>query len=362
MSLHDFMATNRQEILNVSRAALRDGVAPRIDVDTDLEIFFDEVYRALRRSAGCRDSESPLPGKSEAAARIGLAPQRAGVEPAKVPLIFGVIANAIGAVGDRHDLSIGAEEYRVFNQCIDAGVAASIENYWDAEKQRQKDALTESYGYLAHELRSALGNAALAFKLLRTGEVSVMGRTANVLGNNLSRMESLIARTLGSVQLEAERAPQLRRVRVAPVLRQLQASSVPERAIAVVLQLDESLFIMADELLFTSAVSNLLHNALKFTCTGGRVTLRSYTEADEVRVEVEDECGGLPDCDVASLFQPFVSSKQHPGGVGLGLAITKTAVEAMNGSITVFSQPGLGCTFQLQFPSAPMIDGTTDGT
>ena len=57
-------------------------------------------------------------------------------------------------------------------------------------------------------------------------------------------------------------------MRIASVLRQLQASAIPECAIAITLEVDESLHVNADEVLLTSAVTNLLHNAVKFSGAG----------------------------------------------------------------------------------------------
>jgi signal transduction histidine kinase len=352
MMLHEFMVNHRDEILQVCHQKVRHDVMDTAEIVRDVETFFDEIVQALRYHDGLADQPSSLPGKSETAARLGQGPQRAGIQPAKVPFIFGAISSAIGCTGERYGLSINAEEYNVFNQCIDTGVATSIENFWSGERAQQERRVSERFGYLAHELRSALGNAALAFKLLRAGQLAHADRTAAVLGNNLVRMETLVARTLGSVQLDADVPLQLRPVRVATVLRHLQASAIPERAIAITLELDESLYVNADEMLLTSAVSNLLHNAIKFSRAGARIALRCRAEEGGVVMEVEDQCGGLAAGDPARLFEPFVKGDEHPENLGLGLAITRRAAEAMNGRVSVEDHPGDGCTFCLTFPPA----------
>ena len=352
MLLHEFMSRHRDEILQVCRKRLRDSVVANGALEHDVTIFFDEIVEALRRHNGLAGGGSPLPGKSEAAARLGEQQQRAGLHPAKVPLIFGAISNAIGQTGERHGLAINADEYYVFNQCIDAGVATSIENFWNGEKARQQQQITERFGYLAHELRRALSNAALAFKLLRAGDLQLRGRTASVLANNLVRMETLVARTLGTVQLDSGVPLELRPIRVANVLRQLQASAIPERAISVTLEVDDSLHINADEMLLTSAISNLLHNAIKFSRSGAHVALSCRAEPEGVVIEVEDECGGLPDGDPAELLRPFVKRGEGSNNLGLGLAITQRATEAMAGTISIEDRPGQGCSFQLTFPLA----------
>jgi signal transduction histidine kinase len=351
MQLHEFMACHREEILEVCRARLHNADADH-SIEQDVALFFDEVLRAIRRDSGHPATFSPLPGHSETAARLGAEQQRAGLEVTRIPAIFGAISNAIGFVGDRYGLSITAEEYRIFNACIDAGVATSIEKFSSRDKEQEQMRVTQHFGYLAHELRNALGNAALAFKLMRSGGVASTGRTGDILGRNLTRMEMLVAQTLGSVQMDAGVAPDLRALQVAAVLRNLEASAIPERAISIGLEVDDSVYVVADEMLLTSAISNLLHNALKFSRSGSKVTLRSRADAQGVLIAVDDECGGLVAGDALDLFLPFVKGQGNPRNTGLGLAITKRAVEVMGGSLKVSNRAGFGCSFAVLLPRA----------
>lgn len=352
MSLHDFMVIHREEILSACHARLRDENPDCPDLEQDLTTFFDEIVNVLRRDDGVDEHGTPPATSSAAAARLGERQQRAGLHPARVPLIFGAISQAIGQIGEHHELSIGADEYRLFNSCIDTGVATSIENYWNGEKAKRDQQITERFGYLAHEIRVAVGNAAMAFKLLRGGDLKLNGRTAEVLANNLVRLETLVARTLGSVQLDVGVPLEQRPIRVANVLRRLQASAIPERAVSIALEVDDTLHVLADEMLLTSAVSNLLHNAIKFTRSGGRIYLSCRAEPEGVVIEVEDECGGLPSGDPDELLQPFVRRGDHPQNCGLGLAITLRATQAMGGALAVQDRPGHGCVFRLTFPAA----------
>ena len=75
----------------------------------------------------------------------------------------------------------------------------------------------------------------------------------------------------------------------------------------------------ADRLILAATVANLLQNAFKFTRPGTIVTLRGSATSDRVLIEVEDECGGLPDGDVNNLFQPFEQRGADRTGVRLGL-------------------------------------------
>jgi signal transduction histidine kinase len=84
---------------------------------------------------------------------------------------------------------------------------------------------------------------------------------------------------------------ELEPVRVANVLRQLQRSWIPEREISVAIEVDESLYVNADELDLRLAVGNLLATAIRSSAAGGRVVMRSRADDAGVVIEVDDERG-----------------------------------------------------------------------
>ncbi len=110
--------------------------------------------------------------------------------------------------------------------------------------------------------------------------------------------------------------------------------------------------VTADPQILASAVTNLLNNAFKFTRTGGRVVLKAHDKDGHVVIEVEDECGGIPE----STGDPFQSFGAQRGsdrtGLGLGLAIARTAVRAHGGDIHIRNTPGKGCVFSIEVPLA----------
>ena len=97
---------------------------------------------------------------------------------------------------------------------------------------------------------------------------------------------------------------------------------------------------------------NLLQNAFKFTRPGTIVTLRSSASCDRVLIEVEDECGGLPDTNVDVLFHPFEQRGADRTGLGLGLAICRRGAEANDGRLYARNLPEHGCIFTIDLPRA----------
>jgi PAS domain S-box-containing protein len=107
---------------------------------------------------------------------------------------------------------------------------------------------------------------------------------------------------------------------------------------------------------------NLLTNAMKFTPSGGRVELRCDAEDGVVVAQVSDNGVGMPADRLRDIFEPFVQldrSFENPReGVGLGLAISRDLARGMHGDLTVESEVGVGSTFTLKLPRAPVLPVT----
>jgi len=117
--------------------------------------------------------------------------------------------------------------------------------------------------------------------------------------------------------------------------------------------IDGDLAVDADRELLGSAVANLLQNAIKFTRSGGRVSLTTFDTGNRVLIQVSDECGGLPDGKAQELFLPFTQAGADRSGLGLGLTIALAAVRLNSGLLTVRDVPGTGCTFTIDLPKRP---------
>ena len=102
-------------------------------------------------------------------------------------------------------------------------------------------------------------------------------------------------------------------------------------------------------------LANLVTNAIKFTPKGGEVRLRSERVGDQLRVSIRDTGHGIPTAMLDSVFQRFwQAGKDDRRGLGLGLYISRSIVEAHGGKIWAESELGVGSTFCFTLPaSAP---------
>jgi two-component system, sensor histidine kinase len=113
--------------------------------------------------------------------------------------------------------------------------------------------------------------------------------------------------------------------------------------------------VKGDEGKLHQVLTNLVHNALKFTQSGGRVDVGAVTtEPGKIQISVRDTGPGIPASDLPKIFDRFYSGPSvspDTRGAGLGLAISKSLIALHGGSLSVSSAPGHGSTFFVDLPA-----------
>jgi signal transduction histidine kinase len=350
--LLELIREHREEIVAQAVRKLRLAHPGHDDAELfdEMHAAFDNIEHTLERDRG--SVEPAAPGLLVDAMDHGKQRHRLAFDPASVVHDYGVICDAVFTVADANGMSPTARETQVFSRVIDEAAANAITAYWQEEHTEKRRETGRQLGTLAHELRNALASARMAFQLIREGRAPANGRSAELIVAAFDRMQRLIADALDQARVRGT-APPVRqeRVELGALLRDVVDATVRYNDVAIDVSADESLAVEADARLLTSALSNLLGNAVKFTRPRGRVEVRSFALGAHVIVEVEDECGGLPEGATDELFQPFVQKGSERSGVGLGLAITREAVEAHGGVISVRNLPGKGCVFRIELRS-----------
>jgi len=111
--------------------------------------------------------------------------------------------------------------------------------------------------------------------------------------------------------------------------------------------------VLADAERVREVVTNLVHNAIKFTPAGGQVTISAHVTGDEVIVSVQDTGIGIPADDLPRIFERFYKADRarSGGGTGLGLSIARHIVQGHGGRIWAESVEGQGSTFYFSLPT-----------
>lgn len=121
--------------------------------------------------------------------------------------------------------------------------------------------------------------------------------------------------------------------------------------------LGPGLRVCADPIQIQQVVINLIRNAVEATegSPEAEIAVSTGLDAGEVRLRIDDNGRGIPTELAESLFDPFVSTK--PGGMGVGLSVSRTIVEAHGGRISARNRPDGGATFQVMLPAADESGG-----
>ncbi|MEW7847438.1 hybrid sensor histidine kinase/response regulator [Massilia aurea] len=234
-----------------------------------------------------------------------------------------------------------------------------------SEANRQKDVFI---AMLAHELRNPLAPIVSAAQLiaLRAGADDGVARAAAIIrrqGLQLTRLvdDLLDASRIHSDKLTVQRAPADLRDVIASAL-ETSAPLIDASAHAFDLVLPpEPIPVLVDSTRIAQCVSNLLHNAFKFTPTPGRISLHvSLQPGRTVSMRVSDTGRGISPAMLPRLFDMFTqegrSGTDGNSGLGIGLALTRDLVQRHGGTLAAHSDGhGKGASFEIVLPLSEEI-------
>lgn len=120
---------------------------------------------------------------------------------------------------------------------------------------------------------------------------------------------------------------------------------------------DKELLVYADSKKLASALTNILNNAVRFTKSGGKISVGAREQDDQVLIWIQDDGIGLEVTQLEKVFEEFYQGESHmtrrTGGLGVGLSITRGLIEAQGGKVWAESDgPGKGTIFKIILPRA----------
>jgi len=240
----------------------------------------------------------------------------------------------------------------------------------DVSERRRLEATRRDFvANISHELRTPIGAVGLlAETLLAEDDPAVAQRLAERIVNEAFRLARTVEDLLVLSTIESGETPELERVPIHQVVAEAAERIRPaaeQAGIALeVNEPDRRIAIQGDRRQVTSALSNLLDNAVKYSDAGSRVEVSAATDGVDVVIRVRDHGIGIPKADLERVFERFYRVDQArsraTGGTGLGLAIVRHVASNHLGEVRVDSRLGEGSTFELILPSASGPVAVTD--
>jgi signal transduction histidine kinase/DNA-binding response OmpR family regulator len=248
--------------------------------------------------------------------------------------------------------------------------AGAIEEAGEARMMAEhaNNAKTVFLRAMSHELRTPLNAISGYTEILELGIRGVVNPDQLKDLGRIKRAASYLLRLINDVltiaRLEGARPLNVISIPVNPVLNEVEGLCVLQaKANGLTLTVkpaDEEIRVAADAERFQQILLNLITNAIKFTPTGGAITVTCESDSTVARMSVTDTGVGVRLIDIERVFEPFVQIDRHlttatQQGVGLGLSISRELARAMRGDLTLESTEGIGSTFTLTLPIASEI-------
>ena len=220
----------------------------------------------------------------------------------------------------------------------------------------EKDAIKTLIGDISHQTKTPIANLLLYAQLLAEQDLPPESRAyVSALEGQAEKLRFLIDALVKTSRLESGvLAMTPKRHGLQQMLEDAAAQAAPRaeaKGIALTVE-PTDLSARFDPKWTTEALYNLVDNAVKYTPTGGSVTLRAVGYELFCRIDVTDTGPGIPEAEQAKIFQRFYRSPSVSGeeGVGIGLYLARQIAAGQGGYLKVTSRPGEGSTFSLFLP------------
>ncbi|MEH7444791.1 ATP-binding protein [Bacillus sp. JJ1122] len=218
---------------------------------------------------------------------------------------------------------------------------------------------SEFVSTVSHELRTPLASILGFTELILTRELKPdrQKKYLTTIYNEAGRLTALINDFLDIQRMEAgKQSYESVEIELLPIINKvIDLQKVQSDKHEFILDLaGGSDKILGDREKMEQALTNLVHNAIKYSPNGGEVRIALYEKDGQVNIEIKDEGLGIPPEAMDKLFEKFYrvdnSDRRSIGGTGLGLAIVKEIIQFHNGEIKVDSEYGKGSTFTVSLP------------
>ncbi|MCK5634169.1 MAG: PAS domain S-box protein, partial [Anaerolineales bacterium] len=206
-------------------------------------------------------------------------------------------------------------------------------------------------GGVGHELRNPLGVISNAVYFLRESQAGADEKTVEYLDILTEEVQNANAIISDLLDMGRSRPPERNVITISSAMAKVLGKVPSPEDMEVswdVPDIEPTVFV--DEGQIGIVFRNLVENAFQAMPEGGKLTLEVVPDRDKVLLRVSDNGTGISEENMSMIFEPLFTTKQR--GIGLGLAISKTLVEANGGHIEAESAEGRGTTFTVFLPAA----------
>ena len=243
--------------------------------------------------------------------------------------------------------------------------ATSVKLHQARESERRMErSRRQLVAWVSHDLRTPLAELRAMAEALEDGIAADTGRYHRQIRAEVARLSNMVDDLFELSRIESGTLSlSLDRIEVGDLVSDAVASMealARGRGVQLTGVAGSPLMVQADARELSRALANLLANAIRHTPEGGCVQVAASAEAGGVLMTVADGCGGIPEADLALVFDLAWrgTSARTPvadSGAGLGLAIVRGIVEAHQGQVSVVNTED-GCRFEVRLPACPPSD------
>ncbi len=233
------------------------------------------------------------------------------------------------------------------------GVIAVVEDKTDEEKTKRLSAIGATASMVGHDIRNPLQAIVGDIYLLKENIKSMPeSETQREVAESIDSIETnvnYINKIVSDLQdYSRSLNPEYSDFNLKEMIEIILQSVNRQNNLDISVNIDPLFTITSDRSIIRRILTNLIVNAIQAMPTGGKMSLNSFREEGNLLIIVEDTGVGIPDDIKDKLFSPMFTTKAK--GQGLGLAVVKRLVEALNGAISFESQEGKGTKFVITLP------------
>lgn len=268
--------------------------------------------------------------------------------------------------GESHQSSIELARQQVFLQVfgiplIDSRTGNTLLVFKDITQQRHLEAVRRDFiSNISHELRTPLASLKALSETLQESLVSDPQTARRFLDNievEIDSLTLLVQELLELARIESGKIPlQMKLIPpesvIASAIERLRLQA-ERKDLSILVDLPADIpEILADPIRLEQVMVNLIHNAIKFTPSGGKIMLSVESDTTAITFVVRDNGVGISSKDLPRIFERFYKGDRSRSseGTGLGLAIARHLVEAHGGKIWAESEEGKGSSFYFSIP------------